>query len=96
MKTHSIDTVLCYDVIKSPSGAWLKVPYMELVDTGFETRISKQSYRNRQFAWLDFQQDAGLFLTQLATKGHEVKLTTYTIADFKEYMANNHINFRFI
>ena len=58
-----------------PGHAWLKVPIKELEALGIERKISKYSYHNEGMAFLEEDQDAGVYLdAQKLTGNGEIKL----------------------
>ena len=51
-----------YAFIEDPGHAWLKVPLGELVQLNVHEKISSYSFMDRQFAYLEEDVDAGIFI----------------------------------
>ena len=50
-----------YKFFTDAGHGWLQVPHSELQELGLTTKISPYSYRDRNFAYLEEDCDAGLF-----------------------------------
>jgi len=55
-----------YEFIHDPAHGWLKVRESELDILGIRNRISRHSYHQGAFAYLEEDRDAGLFLAARA------------------------------
>ena len=84
-----------YSFINDPGHGWLRVPYQDLVKSGVESKITKYSYRSREFAYLEEDCDAGTFLQAIKAQGIKYKLLDQEVEDFDVYMREHKINFRF-
>lgn len=76
-----------YDFISDPGHGWLKVPMMDLMASGISGQISEYSYQTRDFAFLEEDCDAGIFIEAEKARGVQIKFNEIDIPDFKVYLA---------
>ena len=51
-----------YKFIESPGHGWLRVPLREIIQLGIAEKITAYSYMDNQFAYLEEDIDAGVFI----------------------------------
>jgi len=59
-----------------PGHGWIKVPVKLLKSLGIEGKISTYSYRLGEYAYLEEDSDASLFLESMSAAGEEFKFVT--------------------
>lgn len=67
--------IMTYKFISDPGHGWLQVPISELYELGLVGDISNYSYRDREYAYLEEDVDAGVFITALKERGINPKFT---------------------
>ncbi len=68
-----------FDFYRDPSHGWLKVERKELIDLGIESQISGYSYQKGDFAYLEEDSDASIFIDAWEAK-HQIKLMNSQIS----------------
>ena len=64
-----------FDFISDPGHAWLKVPHRMLADFDIADKITTYSYSRGDYAYLEEDQDAGIFFNAYRAKhGHDPKI----------------------
>lgn len=61
-----------YTFVVDPGHAWLVVPLSDIQDSGIAADISRYSYVNEGFAYLEEDVDAGLFIRAMQARGYQV------------------------
>lgn len=69
-----------------PGHAWAKAKRSELVKLGIDQQISGYSYQRGEFAYLEEDLDAGIYIKALKEQGYEIK--------FKECHSNKRSKIR--
>lgn len=69
-----------FNYYQDPSHGWVKVPKSILRKLGIEKDISKYSYENGEFAYLEEDRDVLIFMEAMKKTNHPVK--------FKEFHTN--------
>lgn len=75
-----------YDFISDPGHGWLKVPMMDLMASGVSNQISDFSYQTREFAFLEEDCDAGIFIEAEKARGVQIKFNEIEVPDFRIYL----------
>lgn len=75
-----------FEFISDPGHAWLRVPIKLLEDWNIDILISEYSYRTREFAYLEEDCDAGVFINEAKKRGFEYKIVDKYIEDFRDYL----------
>lgn len=65
------------DFYEDPGHGWLKVSLAELKSLGIENRISAYSYRQGDWAYLEEDCDAGIYIEVMKKFGKEVLLNEH-------------------
>lgn len=63
-----------YQVYNDPSHGWIKVPKADLRKLGIADKVSQYSYQRGEFAYLEEDADATLFVEALYAAGLQLKL----------------------
>lgn len=77
-----------------PAHGWLKVNKKQLVDLGIQEKVSRYSYQNGEWAYLEEDLDAGIFISALKSQGVEVTLKRHhserssRIRNYQSYNSN--------
>ena len=72
--------------ISDPGHGWLRVPMKLLEDWNIDILISEYSYRTKEFAFLEEDCDAELFLKEARSRNFEHIIHYTTINDFESYL----------
>ena len=86
-----------YSFIADPGHGWLKVSKKELKDLGIENEITGCSYMRGEFAYLEEDCDAGLFIDKLIMKVNKIEkeqITREHYKEFREFVKGQHSNKR--
>jgi len=67
-----------FQVISDASHGWVKVPLVELERLGIQDQITSYSYVKGDFAFLEEDADAGVFIEARKAEGNPVKLKEIT------------------
>lgn len=67
-----------FQLISDASHGWVKVPLTELARLGIQDKISAYSYVKGDFAFLEEDADATVFINARKAEGHPVKLKEIT------------------
>lgn len=84
-----------YTLIQDNSGCWLMVPYSDIIESGVESKISSDSYRSRECAYLEENSDMVTFLNAIKERGYDIKLVTEYTNKLTEYVKLPVVLFKF-
>lgn len=65
-----------YTFFEDPAHGWLRVPLAELHELGIADKISRYSYIGNEFAFLEEDCDAGLFMEASEKLGRTIQVKT--------------------
>jgi hypothetical protein len=82
--------------LSDPGHGWLRVPIKLLEDWNIDILITEYSYRTKEFAFLEEDCDASVFIDEAKKRNYKF-VTRYTvIKDFDEYLKRNGPAYRFV
>jgi hypothetical protein len=81
-----------FEFISDPGHAWLRVPVKLLEDWDIDILISEYSYRTREFAYLEEDCDAAIFINEAKKRNYEYKIVEKYIEDFDSYLKNKFVH----
>lgn len=64
-------------IYSDPGHAWLKVKITELIKLKIAEKISVYSYQRKEYAYLEEDCDAGLYIETLKSQGIEYRFKTF-------------------
>lgn len=65
-----------YTLLDNQQHSWLKIPQKELEDLGIESTISRDSFQQGQYVYLDCDTDLGTFIEAASQKDWQVNYET--------------------
>jgi len=81
--------------LSDPGHGWLRVPMKLLEDWNIDILITEYSYRTKEFAFLEEDCDASVFIDEAKKRNYKF-VTRYTIIkDFDVYLKKNGPAYRF-
>lgn len=81
--------------LSDPGHGWLRVPYKLLEDWDIDILISDYSYRTKEFAFLEEDCDASIFIDEAKKRNFKHSISYISIKDFDHYLKGFGGHYRF-
>jgi hypothetical protein len=81
--------------LSDPGHGWLRVPHKLLEDWNIDILISEYSYRTRDFAYLEEDCDASIFIDEAKKRNYKYSINYKLIKDFDYYLKSVGNYYRF-